>query len=201
MQREGELWGHLAMLKADESGFSLAETLCAMAVVSLVLLSGMRLLPVMYGQCYGGIQHMRLIRHLNHGLLLIEKDLRRAGHCSPSCGRPAVVIGHRRGEGQQSCLVATYAFIPSSGVAAGGVLENETFGYRLHRGALETQRGVTHCNGPGWVKMHDPQLWIIKQLRFEKVGNNAYRVTLTGAARSTPSIRHRASRIMVGRNG
>ncbi|WP_213993167.1 prepilin-type N-terminal cleavage/methylation domain-containing protein [Sodalis sp. dw_96] len=189
------------MLKIGQSGFSLAETLCGMAIVSLVLLSAMRLLPLMYGQCYGGIQHLRLVRQLDHSLLLLEKDLRRAGLCSPSCGRPAVTLSQRRGERPHSCLLVTYAFLPSSGATVGGVLVNETFGYRLRRGALETQRGVTHCDGPGWVNMHDPRLWVIKQVRFDAVADNAYRVTLTGAARSAPAIRHRSSRIMVGRNG
>jgi len=189
------------MLKIGQSGFSLGETLCAMAVVSLVLLSGMRLLPWMYRQCHGSIQHMRLVRQLNHSLLLIEKDLRRAGLCSPSCEGAAITLGERRGERQHSCLLVTYAFFPSSGVTAGGMLVNETFGYRLRRGALEMQRGVTHCNGPGWVNMHDPHLWVIRQLRFERVAESAYRVTLTGVVGSEPAIRHRASRIMVGRNG
>ncbi len=188
------------MLKTGQSGFSLAETLCALAVISVVLLSGMRLLPLMYRECHGGIQHMRLVRHLDHSLLMIEKDLRRAGFCSPFCGKPAITVAQRRGERQHSCLLVTYAFFPSSTDNARGRLVNETFGYRLRRGALETQRGVTHCNGPGWVNMHDPHLWVIKQLRFEPVAANAFRVTLTGVARSEPGIRHSASRIMAGRN-
>lgn len=197
MQRHGPLRRGAAVLKTGQSGFSLAETLCALAVVSVVLLSAMGLLPMIYRQCHGGILHLRLARHLDHSLLRIEKDLRRAGSCFPHCGGRAVIIAQRRGERPHSCLLVTYAFSPSSDT----VPVNETFGYRLRRGALEMQRGVTHCNGPGWVNMHDPRLWVINRLRFEPVADNAYRVTLTGAARGEPGIRYRTSRIVAGRNG
>ncbi|XBS69005.1 prepilin-type N-terminal cleavage/methylation domain-containing protein [Acerihabitans sp. KWT182] len=134
MQRKRTFCGDPLLLKTGQAGFSLAEALCAMAVTGLVLLSALRLLPFMYRQCHEGLQHMRLVRQIDHSLLLIEKDLRRAGLCTRACERPAVTLGERRGERRQSCLLVAYAFFPLSGNAAGATLINETFGYRLRRG-------------------------------------------------------------------
>ncbi|NDL65523.1 prepilin peptidase-dependent protein [Acerihabitans arboris] len=189
------------MLNRAQRGSSLVETLCALAVMSLLLLAGLRFLPLLHRQSHGGMQQTRLARQLDHSLLVIEKDLRRAGHCKTPCARPAVILGQRRGERENSCLIVSYAFYPTDARAPGGRLANETFGYRLRRGALETQRGALHCNEPGWANMHDPRQLTIKQVRFEPVALNAWRVTLLGCLSDRPDIGYRASRILVGRNG
>lgn len=192
--------GHRAMLSRAQRGSSLVETLCALAVMSLVLVAGLRFLPVLHLHSHGGMQQARLVRQLDHSLLSMEKDLRRAGHCHPPCARPGVIFGQRRGERENSCLIASYAFYPTDARTPGGRLVNDTFGYRLHRGALETQRGARHCDEPGWANMHDPRQLLIKQLRFEPVAANAWRVTLAGGLKDSTGKEYRASRIVVGRN-
>lgn len=190
-----------AMLKTGQAGYTLVETLCAMAVAGLVLMTAMRFLPLLQRQSLNNIQQMRLTQHLNHGMLQIEKDLRRAGMCRPACRRPSVVIAERHGEPRHSCLLATYAFYPPQSVAPSGALSNETFGYRLRQGVLESQRGVVHCHGAGWAKMHDPRQWRVRELRFEFLAENAFRVVLVGETRGRPVARQRISRIVAARNG
>ncbi len=201
MQRTRPLGGYRAMLGRTQRGASLVETLCAMAVMSLLLLAGLRLLPLSHRLSQSGMQQARLARQLDHSLLSMEKDLRRAGHCRPPCARPAVVIGQRRGERENSCLIVSYAFYPTDARKPGGRLANDTFGYRLHRGALETQRGVRHCDESGWANMHDPRQLRIKQVRFEPVAVNAWRISLYGVPVDRPGSGCRTSRIVIGRNG
>lgn len=200
MQRSRALGGRHSMLTTGQSGFSLVETLCALAISSMVLLSGLRLLPELHRRCYGAIEHIRLIQQLNHALLLIEKDVRRAGLDILAGDRPVLTIAQRHGERSNSCLLVGYAFYAAENHRAGAGLVTETFGYRLRRGTLEMRRGVTHCDGPGWVKLHDPDHWRLKDLRFEPVAQNGLRVMLTGQTCGKPGIRHTLTRIMARRN-
>lgn len=189
------------MLNKDQRGTGLAETLCALAVLSIVLLAALRLLPLIQRQSHGGMQQARLARLLDNSLLAVEKDLRRAGYCRPPCQRPAVIVSQRRAERENSCVIASYAFYSAEARGSCGRLTNDTFGYRLHAGALETQRGVLHCNEPGWAKMHDPQQLLITQFIVEPVAPNAWRVTLRGQLRHRPDVVYRATRLVRGRNG
>ncbi len=189
------------MLKARQEGFSLVETLCALAIASVLLLGALRILPLLYRQAHMALQHAQLAWQMEQSLLSIEKDVRRAGFCSPPCRGLPVYHGQRPGEAQHSCLILSYAFYPAQSRAADRRLVNDTFGYRLHRGALETQRGVRHCNEPGWAKMHDAQRWVVKQFRCDPLGGGAWRVILVGGARNNPAIHYRTQRIIAGRNG
>jgi prepilin peptidase dependent protein B len=188
------------MLISDQSGFSLVETLCALAVSSMVLLSGLHLLPKLHRQCHGGIQQMRLIQQLNHALLFIEKDIRRAGLDTVTDEHPAVIIAQRHGEPARSCLLVRYAFYAAEGHRAGQELITETFGYRMRRGALEMRRGVTHCDGPGWVKMHDTHQWQVKRLQFDPVAQNGLRVIMTGVTCGGAGDKQTLTRFIARRN-
>lgn len=189
------------MLKGGQAGFSLVEALCALAIVSMLLLGGLRLLPLLYCQAHAALLRTQLAWQMEHSLLSIEKDVRRAGFCSPPCkGRP-VHHGQRRGEALHSCLILHYAYYPADSRASGRRLVNDTFGYRLHRGAMETQRGVRHCDEPGWAKMHDSRWWVVKQFRCDPLGDGVWRVMLVGEAKDNPVIHYRTQRIIAGRNG
>ncbi|TKI05931.1 prepilin peptidase-dependent protein [Martelella alba] len=189
------------MLKSGQGGYTLAETLCALAVSAVVMMAAMRLLPQVQRFSLNHIRQIQLARHIDYAMLTMEKDLRRAGMCRSRCPRPAVVIGQRRGETRQSCLLTTYAFYAPASIAPSGPLVDETFGYRLREGALEARRGVTHCQGGNWVKTHDPRQWRVTRLRFEPLADNAYRIVLAGESRGKPTVRHGISRIVACRNG
>ncbi|MFT4464561.1 MAG: hypothetical protein ACMX3H_19535 [Sodalis sp. (in: enterobacteria)] len=73
------------------------------------------------------------------------KDLRRAGFSPQGKAGCALWIDRRQGEPSCSCLVVGYAYYAHSD--ASGHLVSATFGYRLRRGALETQRDVRDCQG------------------------------------------------------
>ncbi|MEA9392513.1 prepilin-type N-terminal cleavage/methylation domain-containing protein [Acerihabitans sp. TG2] len=186
------------MLKNGQAGFSLVETLCALAIVSMLVLGSLRILPWLYRQAHVALQRTQLVWQMEHSLLSIEKDVRRAGFCSPPCRSGPVQHGQHRGEALHSCLILHYAYYPADSRRS---LVNDTFGYRLHRGAMETQRGVRHCNEPGWAKMHDSRRWVVKQFRCDPLGNGAWRVILAGEAKDNPTIHYCTQRIFVGRNG
>ena len=47
--------------------------------------------------------------------------------------------------------------------------ENDSNGFRLESGALETQRGATSCEGKGWEKLTDPDMLTIAHFVVRKV--------------------------------
>lgn len=201
MQRTRPMGGGASVLNTGQGGFSLLETLCALAISSVLVLGGLRMLPLLYRQAHGAMERTHLMWQMEHSLLSIEKDLRRAGHGTTPGAGPAVRIGARRGEAPNSCLILRYGYYSSDRRGPGHRLVNDTFGYRLHRGALETQRGVQHCNEPGWSKMHDSRRWMVRRFRCDPLGDNAWRVTLIGAATGYPGQHHDLQRVFVGRNG
>lgn len=47
--------------------------------------------------------------------------------------------------------------------------ENDSTGFRLESGALETLRGATSCEGQGWEKLTDPDRLAIAHFVVRKV--------------------------------
>ena len=47
--------------------------------------------------------------------------------------------------------------------------ENDTTGFRLEAGALETLRGATSCEGKGWEKLTEPDKLAILRFMIQKV--------------------------------
>ena len=47
--------------------------------------------------------------------------------------------------------------------------ENDSTGFRLESGALETLRGATSCEGKGWEKLTDPDRLVITHFMVSKV--------------------------------
>ena len=46
--------------------------------------------------------------------------------------------------------------------------ENDSTGFRLESGSLETLRGATSCDGKGWDKLTDPDRVLIEQFMVTK---------------------------------
>lgn len=122
-------------------GFTLAETLIAMLLSSLLLLTTMRLLPELQRL----ILHQATTRALHQNLwqlaFTIGKQLQRAGYCQDLCAGKGLYLdagGH--------CLIVSWQ--------AGHTPEYT--GYRLRDGSIEIRRNVSHCQQQGWEKITDP---------------------------------------------
>jgi len=69
---------------------------------------------------------------------------------------------------QGSCVIVQWD-ANSNGIWDASAAENDSTGFRLESGALETLRGATSCEGKGWEKLTDPNRLVIQHFRVDKV--------------------------------
>lgn len=69
---------------------------------------------------------------------------------------------------QGSCVIVRWD-ANSNGSWDNSASENDSTGFRLESGALETQRGATSCEGKGWEKLTDPDMLTIAHFVVRKV--------------------------------
>ncbi|MGL5969055.1 MAG: prepilin peptidase-dependent protein [Kluyvera sp.] len=133
-------------------GFSLLETLIAMAISSILLLGASRFLPSLQ---FGIMQQMRqqtLEDDLWQQLFTIAKHLQRAGYCAGDHCRGEAVYLAPKGD----CLIVRWDGNSNGQWETSPTDKADSIGFRLNAGALETLRGTTTCEGKGWDKMSEP---------------------------------------------
>ncbi|WON76017.1 prepilin peptidase-dependent protein [Serratia sp. UGAL515B_01] len=138
-----------------ERGFTLPEVLLAMTFGSLIALAAAKFMPILRQQTVDMGRYYRLELVLRQLAFAIEKDLHRAGFCAGQCQGTAMLIAGAVGESSDSCVIVAYDLNLNGRWEMAG--EAEYFGYRLRAGALEGQRGVTHCRGTGWERLLDQE--------------------------------------------
>lgn len=190
MQRRGGAWRDRPML-ASSQGFSLPEALLAMVFGSLVALAAAKTYPLLRQQSVTLGHYYRLELALRQLAFGIEKDLRRTGFCAGDCYGQPLLIGQHRGEANASCVIVRYDLNRNGRWERGGS-EAEQFAYRLRQGALERQRGVSHCHGGGWERLLDHQQIHIDSFRIDMLPGRhrrqAVHLSLTGHATARPHI-------------
>lgn len=191
------------MLNMKQQGFTLPETLLALGLGSLILLSAAQLYPLLRMQSQNSAQYFRLEQLLSQVVSGIEKDVRRAGFCAGACQGRAIGIGEYPGEMAQICLNVSYD-LNLNGSWDGGEQQDESFGYRLRAGALEVQSGAHNCQGNRWEKLFDPQEVTITLFRLQRINHSSsstlYRLQLAGYWTKRPIIQQKISRLVMGRN-
>lgn len=147
-------------MRASE-GFSLLETLIALMLSTLVIVSSVRLLPLFVSQNQRLLQENQFRQELQHLLLVMEKSIRRAGFCQGNCpGNPVII------DRQATCLLVRW-----DDDGNGRWDDDEIFGWRLRRQSLETQRGQPHCDGQGWERTTDPSWFRVMAFSVERKGH------------------------------
>lgn len=181
---------------ASSRGFTLPEALLAMAFGSLVALAAAQTYPVLRQQSVALGQYYRLELALRQLAFAIEKDLRRAGFCAGGCHGQPLIISQHRGEARSSCVIVRYDLNRNGRWESSGS-DAELFAYRLRQGALEHQRGVSHCNGSGWERLIDHQQIHIDTFRIDMQSGRhrrqAVSLSLTGHAAVRPHIQRTLS--------
>lgn len=148
-------------------GFTLPEALLAVAIGSMVLLAGSRLLPTLQLATLRETQGHNVEDELWRLAFTVGKTLQRAGYCRTDCR----LEGLRLLDGGR-CAVISRELAPAPGT--------EQVGYRLRGGALETFSGAVNCHSGGWERMTDPaSLWVEAfQIMREARGSFAPRLTI-----------------------
>jgi prepilin peptidase dependent protein B len=179
-------------MPALERGFTLPEVMLALTFGSLIMLAAAKTYPVLRQHSVDVGRHYRLESVLRQLAFGIEKDLRRAGFCAGYCHGRALLIGHAPGEAAGSCVIMAYDITRNGRWETLGA-DAGYFGYRLRQGALEGQRGVTHCHGTGWERLLDNDEVRIETFSVKSVAGSSGKtwvmLSLAGRSKADDAIR------------
>lgn len=186
-------------MSVNARGFSLPETLIAMAIGSVLLLGTARFLPALQQQVLKQSQQNALDNELWQRLYAIAKHLQRAGYCLGSCvGQPLYIAG------SGDCVIVRWDSASDGVWNTSPEAMSDATGFRLRNGALETRRGTESCGEQGWERMTNPGA--IEVTRFQVLRHNitgfAPEISILLAARSTldPRITAQAEYSVTGYN-
>lgn len=179
-------------MPALERGFTLPEVMLALTFGSLIMLAAAKTYPVLRQHSVDVGRHYRLESVLRQLAFGIEKDLRRAGFCAGNCRGRALLIGHAPGEATGSCVIVAYDITRNGRWETLGA-DVGYFGYRLRQGALEGQRGITHCHGAGWERLLDNDEVRIETFSVKSVAGSSGKtwvmLSLAGRSKADDAIR------------
>ena len=180
-------------------GFSLPETLIAMAISSVLLLGSARFLPALQWATLRQTRQQSLENELWQRIYTVAKHLLRAGYCRGFCRGQALYIA-----GGGDCLLVSWDGNSDGVWNSAPPSEADTTGFRLRDGALETLRGASACSGKGWEKMTNPaaiQVTAFQVTRLERAGfSPELSITLAAHSVADPQIRARAEYAVTGYN-
>lgn len=179
-------------MRVMQRGFSLPETLIAMAISSLLLLGASRFLP---GLQRAALQHTRyqaLDDELWQRVYTVAKHLQRAGYCRGKCAGEPLIINP-----QSNCILVKWDANSNGKWDDATPASADATGFRLQNGVLETLRGAASCHDKRWDKMTDPQMLRVTQFEVTRddSGGFAPELTITLAAESTGYPPQRAAAV------
>ncbi|WP_417120537.1 prepilin peptidase-dependent protein [Pectobacterium cacticida] len=190
--------------KSNLCGFTLPETLIALSLGSLIVLSAAQLYPLLRSQSQDSSQGFRLTQLFSQVAMGIEKDIRRAGFCAGTCRGKAISIGNYPGEAGNSCLNVSYDLNRNGAWDGDDQQDAESFGYRLRNRALEIQSGAHNCQGDRWEKLFDPQEVVLTAFRLQRLTTQnemaLYELQLAGYWARRPAVKQHIVRLILGRN-
>lgn len=154
----------------NQQGFSLIETLIAMAISSLICIAAAAVFPSLFKQVHQSYLQYQIDREVRQVLINMEKDFRRIGYCSStSCQGDAMKIDAKfLSRYPNSCIVFAYDQNLSGTWRPVRTRSKETdfFGYRLNDKKLESNRNITNCDGTRWQSLFDPLMVKVNRLQF-----------------------------------
>lgn len=145
-----------------QQGFSLAETLIAMAISSLLLLGASRFLPGLQRAALEQNRHQALEDELWQRTYTVAKHLQRAGYCRGTCAGEPLIIAR-----EGSCVLVKWDANSNGQWEDAPAVVSDVTGFRLQNGVLETLRGASSCEDKSWDKMTDPQMLRVTRFTVE----------------------------------
>lgn len=155
-------------MQLNQQGFTLLETLIAMALSSIVLLGAGRLFPVLQRAVLQQYQKETLQESLWQLAFSLGKQLQRAGYCHGTCQGEGLVL---RKEGE--CVLLQWDSNSNGRWEPSGQTETELAGFRLNSNNLEALRGATSCEGNGWEKISDPATMNIQKFTVTRMARQS----------------------------
>lgn len=136
-----------------QRGFTLMETLVAMAISAILLLELGGLLPLLVKQHTGLQQRQQLRMEMQRITLMLEKAIRRAGYCH---GEGCQGLGLEIQQAGQ-CLLVRWDGQHKGRWRGTAHPDSDYYGYRYRNLAIEAKRGVDSCQGSHWQQLTEPQ--------------------------------------------
>ncbi|HDS1150998.1 TPA: prepilin peptidase-dependent protein [Pluralibacter gergoviae] len=166
-------------MSLTERGFSLAETLIAIAISSVLLLGSARYLPALQRGALQQYRAQMLAEEVWQRVYVISRHLQRAGYCaSRRCaGNPLHLA--------PGCALIRWDTRLTLARGEKAIANADVTGFRLRDGALETLRGAESCAGKGWERMTDPDALSVEAFTISRheIPGSAPLLTVTLAAR------------------
>lgn len=185
-------------MQLNQQGFTLLETLIAMALSSIVLLGAGRLFPVLQRAVLQQYQKETVQESLWQLAFSLGKQLQRAGYCHGNCTGQGLVLS-KGGE----CILLQWDSNSNGRWEPASHAQTEQTGFRLNGTDLEALRGATRCEGSGWEKLSDPATMVIQKFTVTRLARQAMSSLLiidlaaaSKSGRNPVSLRH----IVVGYN-
>jgi len=184
-------------MSVNQQGFSLVEVLIAMAISSVVLLSTARFLPALQRAATGQTQQQTLEEEVWQRLLAVARHLQRAGFCRGSCAGEGVTL-------ESQCLRVRWDSNLNGVWEEAPPANADVMGFRLRKGALETQRGAQNCSGAGWERMTDPDFILVDDFTVERHIRSGFapefELTLSAHLAARPEVKASAVYSVTGHN-
>ncbi|GKX63535.1 prepilin peptidase-dependent protein [Pragia fontium] len=159
----------------QQGGFSLPEMLLAMLFSSMMMVSVAAMYPELQRQSMSLYRLYRLEQSMRQVLLMVEKDMRRAGFLlGDGNGKESNGIrlsAHTQSE-PNSCMIVQYDLNHNGVIDPPESAMAEQFAYRWLNGTVEQARGTENCHGSGWEKLLDPAEIVITQFLIERVAQD-----------------------------
>lgn len=178
----------------NAGGFTLLETLLAMAIGSVMMLGAARTLPLLQQQNLRMQMQVQLNEELQQIMQTLEKSVRRAGYCHGHCRGTAMQI-----QNGGSCLLVRWDENSNGEWERTGREDSDYYGFRLRSRNLEMQRGVDRCGSGGWEKLNDPSIIAIETFRVVR-DRQQVRVTLRGSSGVLPDLVQHVEHWLVAEN-
>jgi len=175
-----------------QRGFSLIETLIAMAIGSLLLLGASRFLPGLQRAVLQQSRQQALEDELWQRVYTVAKHLQRAGYCRGQCvGNPLII------ERSGACVLIKWDANSNGIWDVSSAATSDVIGFRLQNGALETLRGASSCEDNHWDKMTDPQTLRVTRFEISRYSRAGFvpELTITLAAESISRPRRMATAV------
>ncbi|MGB7800727.1 prepilin peptidase-dependent protein [Buttiauxella sp.] len=155
-------------MQLNQQGFTLLETLIAMALSSIVLLGAGRLFPVLQRAVLQQYQKEIIQESLWQLAFSLGKQLQRAGYCHGTCSGQGLVLS----EGGK-CVLLQWDSNSNGRWEPTSHAQTEQTGFRLNGTDLEASRGASHCAGGGWEKLSDPTTLVIQQFKVTRLARQS----------------------------
>lgn len=169
-------------MPVNTRGFSLPEMLVTMVISSILLLGAARLLALLQQQQLQLQIKIQVREELQRVSETVAKLIRRAGYCHRQCLDPALQI---QDEGR--CLLVRWDESRHGQRDTPVHSASDFYGYRLRHNSIETQKGVSRCDTPGWERLSDPQLLVVTDFRLLRDGA-VFKITIMAHSTVLPSI-------------